>query len=388
MSNEIYDVAILGAGPIGLEAALRAADDGYKTIVIERGEIGQNVRDWGHVKMFSPFGMNSSERGRNAVARTFCNEAFLDGAEYVEQYLAPLASFVSHSVEFRIHSEVCSVERLGWPKGCGLAEHARSESPFATLLTGSEGPEDNFVLSRSVLDTTGTTNSGAGFPHGLLEVLRSDDPLLGMTKSLNDRVAVIGSGPTAATNVVTLAEAGVEFDWFTRNTHEDPICEIVDDPLPGRRELVAKANEFSRSTLCRRFAGRTFVRGISTPNRDTFETIDVAGALYRDSALKAFVCIGQAPLTSLFRELHVHLCYATEGPIKLAAKLVGEAGADCLTQSGSDASLLVNPEPNFFILGAKSYGRNSNFLIKAGIEQVNAVFDELLPKTLWPVIGR
>jgi hypothetical protein len=31
------------------------------------------------------------------------------------------------------------------------------------------------------------------------------------------------------------------------------------------------------------------------------------------------------------------------------------------------------PEPNFFVLGMKSYGRNSTFLLRAGYEQVDEV---------------
>ena len=35
---------------------------------------------------------------------------------------------------------------------------------------------------------------------------------------------------------------------------------------------------------------------------------------------------------------------------------------------------LKNPEPNFFILGAKSFGTNSNFLLQVGHQQVRDVF--------------
>ncbi len=35
---------------------------------------------------------------------------------------------------------------------------------------------------------------------------------------------------------------------------------------------------------------------------------------------------------------------------------------------------LRNPEPNYFILGAKSFGRNSSFLMRLGFEQVRDVF--------------
>ena len=38
----------------------------------------------------------------------------------------------------------------------------------------------------------------------------------------------------------------------------------------------------------------------------------------------------------------------------------------------------MNPEPGFFILGAKSYGRNSQFLLSIGWQQVDDVFASLI----------
>ena len=39
---------------------------------------------------------------------------------------------------------------------------------------------------------------------------------------------------------------------------------------------------------------------------------------------------------------------------------------------------LVNPEPGFFIVGMKSYGRGSKFLLRVGHEQVAMVHGLLL----------
>ncbi len=50
-------IAIIGAGPIGLEAALAATARGFDMEIFERGQIADSVRKWGHVRMFSPFGM-------------------------------------------------------------------------------------------------------------------------------------------------------------------------------------------------------------------------------------------------------------------------------------------------------------------------------------------
>ena len=81
---------------------------------------------------------------------------------------------------------------------------------------------------------------------------------------------------------------------------------------------------------------------------------------------------------SIYRQLQVHECYATAAPMKLSAALLGAAGGDCLEQTGHGAETLTNPEPGFFILGAKSYGRNSQFLMRIGWEQVDDVFGSLI----------
>ena len=84
--------------------------------------------------------------------------------------------------------------------------------------------------------------------------------------------------------------------------------------------------------------------------------------------------VGYKPDRSLYEELQVHECYASQGPMKLAAALLGETSADCLSQTSHGAETLRNPEPGFFILGSKSYGRDSRFLLKTGIEQIQDLF--------------
>src|SRR5438132_6764847 len=89
-------IAIIGAGPIGIEAAVAALDRGYAVTVFERGEVGEAVRRWGHVRMFSPFGMNVSMRGIERLRKAGDSlpadpDAILTGREYVAEYLAPLA---------------------------------------------------------------------------------------------------------------------------------------------------------------------------------------------------------------------------------------------------------------------------------------------------------
>ena len=93
-----------------------------------------------------------------------------------------------------------------------------------------------------------------------------------------------------------------------------------------------------------------------------------------DRVLSLTGAVGDA---SLYRQLQVHECYATGAPINLSAALLGAAGGDCLQQESHGVDVLRNPEPNFFILGAKSYGRVSQFLLRVGWEQVDEVFGAL-----------
>ena len=47
MASTTYDVAVIGAGPGGYVAAIRAAQLGFKTVVIEREHLGGICLNWG-----------------------------------------------------------------------------------------------------------------------------------------------------------------------------------------------------------------------------------------------------------------------------------------------------------------------------------------------------
>ena len=46
-------------------------------------------------------------------------------------------------------------------------------------------------------------------------------------------------------------------------------------------------------------------------------------------------------------------------------------------QASAGPELLVTPEPRFYVLGSKAYGRASSFLLKHGHEHVKAVAEML-----------
>ena len=90
-------IAVLGAGPIGLEAAIAARAAGHPVSLYEKGDVAEHVQSWGHVRLFSPFSANTTPLGLETIRRDHPQHKhpgpadLLSGAEFREAYLLPLA---------------------------------------------------------------------------------------------------------------------------------------------------------------------------------------------------------------------------------------------------------------------------------------------------------
>src|SRR5438876_12211692 len=103
-------LAIIGAGPVGLEAALAALDAGFDAHVFERGEAGAHPIAWGHVRMFTPWRMNLGPSAAERLARSGWSapeaEAFPTGLELAERYLEPLAKLAELRERVHVRAQV------------------------------------------------------------------------------------------------------------------------------------------------------------------------------------------------------------------------------------------------------------------------------------------
>jgi hypothetical protein len=171
--------------------------------------------------------------------------------------------------------------------------------------------------------------------------------------------------------------SGTEVFWSYLGD-QAPYQIIEDDPLPQRDALSKFGNT----------AAAGGVKGITPKPARAVESIRSTGGRFEvelrgldfSETLEVDQIIshvGYKPDLSITRELQVHYCYASDGPMKLAATLLSSAGGDCLTQSSSGVQSLMSPETNYWVLGTKSYGRNSSFLLKIGIAQIEEVFTHL-----------
>ncbi len=388
--SETKRIAILGAGPTGIEAALAAADAGLPFTIYEAApSVAGNVRAWGHVRLFTPWEMNVSPRmrrhleaaGRELPGGSQCPT----GHELAGKLFEPLAALPEIAPNVRLGTRVLSVGRQGLLKHEEIATAERGRRPFRILLSDQSGREWTETAD-VVIDATGTwghpnTLGDGGIPapgeRSFSDEIRRDIPDFASEASnwAGKIVLLAGAGHSAQTAVRALAELpGTRVVWALRNpepgwgTHEG-------DPLPERARLAADAAAFAGGASSAVEARRgVAVEEITKPN-GCFEVVLRNGKDSETVAVDRILSLtGAVGDHGLYRQLQVHECYATSGPMKLSAALLGAGNSDCLAQTTHGADTLTNPEPGFFILGSKSYGRNNTFLMRIGWEQVGEVF--------------
>lgn len=406
-SREARRMAIIGAGPIGMETALLATARGWRVTVYEAGRVGEHLLRCGETTLFTPFGMNSTplgkERLRAAGHDVPADDELLHAGALVSRYLAPLAEVPELRGTLREHTRVTHVGRDGTSKA-GVTEAAarpgRAEREFLLRIECQDGTS-RFERADALIDATGIYGQPNGTGPGGLPALGEDlvsrhidrhlPPTLAAlrTRFGGKRVLLLGDGHSAATALRMFHDlereshaAPARLEWVCRDRGRDePFVEVADDPLPARRALAAEANRISRSA-----SWLTTHRGVTVLSYEPAE----AGAL-RITVTKndgervlevdrVLALVGYRPDLSITRELQIHHCYASEGPMKLASAILaadlrtpGRAG-DCLSQVAHGPESLTNPEPGFFVLGAKSYGRNPSFLLSIGHRQIEDVF--------------
>ncbi|MCA9738453.1 MAG: FAD-dependent oxidoreductase [Gemmatimonadota bacterium] len=388
-------IAILGAGPIGLDAALAARESGWTCTVFEAGPgVGSHVRAWGHVRMFSPWALDLSERMRRALAAPAPADDPEDcptGAEYVERVLEPLAGVLAGCIH--TGARVVAVSRDATLKDDGIGSGVRALRPFRILVAHADGRE-SVHRADVVLDCTGTYGQPNPLGDGGIPAPGERAAEADIVRSIPDvrsdasgwkgrRVLLVGAGhsaQTAARDLAGLAErTGTQVLWAVR---EDPACfePIPDDPLPERAALARSAAALAAGRLpaVQVRAGRVVDAVAREGDALQVDLRRSDGAIERERVDRIVSLTGSIGDAGLYRQLQVHECWATAGLMKLSAALLGAgSSADCLDQGGHGIDALRSPEPDFFVLGSKSYGRNNTFLLKVGFEQVDDVFAHL-----------
>ncbi|HCS51604.1 FAD-dependent oxidoreductase [Rubinisphaera sp.] len=402
--NKSPTIAVIGAGPVGLEAARQAIEAGYQVKLFEKGEIACAVRKWGHVRLFSPYEMNTTVGGRALIADKGREAGSCEtAAEFIESYLLPLSRWISTIAQVFTHTTVNKISRGDLLKGDAIGSRSNQEQPFRLLIENAAG--EQIEQADFVLDCSGVSDQpnwlGAGgipcpgekeFRNKIIYGLPNREQNFELENCAS--IFIVGAGYSAATLVNELfqqksEESGCNIFWVTRNSHSSgPLRVIKDDSLPERERLAVNTNQLALSTRKNlHWISNSVIERLGTAHSD--DRVEVTVRNLETSQLKTIdvervvACTGYHPDLSLTSELQIHECYATSGPMKLAASLLGQRGLDCTKISVSDTETLTNPETGYYFLGARSYGRNSQFLMQTGYQQVQIVL-ELINQSLEP----
>jgi thioredoxin reductase len=286
----------------------------------------------------------------------------LTGIEYRDAYLVPLTLTANLADAVKTRTHVVTVGRSGVLKTDPVTDPRRPNTPFRLLLRDDKGAE-RFEEADVVLDCTGTYGRHGWLGDGGIpaageiaaekQVAYGVEDVFGRRKAqyAGKSVIVVGGGYSAATTVCALAQLAEENPatwviWLARGPRSTPLPRNPNDPLRERDRLAARANnlatrgdgnvEFHAQVLIDEVTSHGPDRGFRVAGREngkpmTWEVDRVIGN------------VGYLPDAALTRELHV-----------------GEFA------EGSGR----HPEPGYYVLGMKSFGRDSNFLIKRGFEQV------------------
>ncbi|HYH64167.1 MAG TPA: NAD-binding protein [Urbifossiella sp.] len=360
-------VAVIGAGPVGVEAALAAKAAGCRVSVYDRGQVGEHLARWGHARMFTPFGMNTTPLGLQTLRHERrakdvpADTDFLTGRQFREAYLVPLSESEALLESMNPQNAVLAIGRSGSVK---KSEPDDGRRPFRLLLRGANGAE-RIDTADAVLDCTGTFNTPNWLGEGNLPAVGELAARAHIGHNLEDvlgdrrphyagkSIAVVGDGYTAAVTIVQLAALAEEHAetwvfWLTNGARGAPLPRVPNDPLKERDRLAVKAN--SLATRC-----------------------DANLEFHPQTLLDEVVCHGPEqgfrvggrsagkPMT--WEVERVIACVGYRADLRLSTGLkVDEPSGRPETR-----------EPGYYLLGAKSFGRDSGFLLRDGHEQVRRV---------------
>jgi len=375
-------VVVIGAGPVGLAAAAHLAERGLPFLVLEAGDTpAAAVRAWGHIRVFSPWRYNIDP----AAARLLTEAGWVrpdddrlpTGAQLAADYLQPLADLPALKPHVRYAARVVAVTRVGVDR---VRTAGRAEAPF--LIRLADGDD---VLARAVIDASGTWDTpnvlgAAGIPaHGETDAagyVESALPdVLGRDRDrfAGRRVLVVGAGYSAANTLLNLADLaeqapGTSVTWAIRATSPARTYGGESaDALPARGALGSRVRELVESGQITLLTGFGVHR--LAPGPDGVAVSDGTRSLVVDRIVSA---TGFRPDHAMVSELRLDLD-SILGATRALAPLIDPNEHSCGTVPPHGVDELAQPEPGYYAIGSKAYGRAPTFLLATGYEQARSV---------------
>src|SRR5579872_7275616 len=333
--SEPKTVAILGAGPVGLAAAAHVLERGMEPIVLEAGPgAAHAIRQWGHVRMFSPWEYNIDKAAERLLREVGWNAPppgqYPNGGELVGQYLKPLATRTRLKDRIHLNSRVTAVGRAGFDK---MKSNGRAFEPFTVRYQNGKGPEQ--LKANAVIDATGTwlspnpagadglaaigeSEAAGRIAYGMPDVLGGE-----RARYAGRTVAVLGAGHSAVGTLIDLARLKdeapcTEIVWLLRGEKtEKAFGGGANDKLAARGALGAAFEALVATGKIRVEPGFK-VSHISRGGDRLRIAMGQASCCRAVAADELVVATGFRPDFSFLREVRLALDPAVESPPALA----------------------------------------------------------------------
>jgi thioredoxin reductase (NADPH) len=307
-SRSAYDVAIVGAGPAGLAAAVYAASDGLSTLVLERDLPGGQASHTSLIENFFGFpeGIGGAELARRA-------------GRQAERFGAELLIRRGVTGNGRSPEDLFTLEIEG---GYEVAAGAVIVAPGMVWRRLEVDGVDE-LLGRGVY-------YGAGRSEAM--------------QCAGDPVVVVGAGNSAGQAVTHLADAGADVTMVVRgDSHGKSMSAYLVDRIAANPRIRVRL----RSEIASLEAEGGVLAAVTVR--------DATGATERVPARALFLCIGGVPRTD----------WATESDIRLDRAGYVLTGPDLLLQEGRrptnwplarDPLALETSVPGIFAAGDVRHG--------------------------------
>jgi thioredoxin reductase len=375
-------VVVIGAGPVGLAAAAHLAERGLDFVVLESGPaVAAAIEEWRHVKLFSPWRYDIDGAARRLLESADWVEPdpgkLPTGGDLIDAYLEPLTKTPQLNDRIRYNAQVVAVTRVGFDR---IRSAGRESAPFLIRLA-----DDTELLASAVIDAAGTWRKpnvlgGSGIPargetatdaiaHALPDVLGAD-----RERYAGRRTAVVGAGHSAATTLLDLGELahqvpGTEIVWVVRGTDQARTYGGGDaDELPARGALGARLKKLVQSGQVELVSSFR----IEAIDRTTDGRVQLTSGERTVEADTVVNSTGFRPDHELVSELRLDLDPIL-GSTRALAPLIDPNKHSCGTVPPHGVDELSHPEPGYYAIGAKSYGRAPTFLLATGYEQARSV---------------
>jgi thioredoxin reductase len=376
-------VAIVGAGPVGLAAAAHLLRRGMTPLILEAAaDVAAHVRDFGHVRLFSPWRYDIDGEARALLEAAGWTAPEPDelptGGELYERYLKPLAALPEIAGALKLGHRVTAIGRRGLDK---VKTEGRAQAPFVLRTRRMDGGEVAFEAA-AVLDASGTWSQpnplGAdGLPAkgereqaGRIRYGVPDARGAERARYAGKAVLVIGAGHSAANALLELDGVASRLVWAVRAG--DPAKSYGGGAADALSARGALGGELKRLAESGRVELRAAFRAAELQEQRGRLTV-LSDDERRIEGIDEIVCAtGQRPDLAPLRELRLRLdpwleCAEALGP------LIDPNLHSCGTVRPHGARELAHPEPGFYAVGVKSYGRAPTYLLATGYEQVRSI---------------